>query len=162
MTKNGKVILGGTFDILHRGHEALIAKAAAEGDLIILGLTSDEMATRSRDHDINKLDARRAMLDRYFSDQMFGGKVVVITDEFGRTAEGAGAIEDKGPFNGIVVSPGSRRNAEKINEMRKAKGWPPIKIFEVPYVLAEDGRPISSTRIRNGEIDRDGNILKKK
>jgi len=46
--------------------------------------------------------------------------------------------------------------------MRRAKGFPPLELVVVELVKAEDGRPISSTRIREGEIDTDGRLLKAK
>jgi len=36
----------------------------------------------------------------------------------------------------------------------------PLDIVVVSFVLADDGHPISSTRIRSGEINKKGNILK--
>ncbi|MEJ2542765.1 MAG: D-glycero-beta-D-manno-heptose 1-phosphate adenylyltransferase [Calditrichaceae bacterium] len=47
-TNNGikLVFTNGIFDILHRGHVAYLEKAKAMGDLLILGLNSDESARR--------------------------------------------------------------------------------------------------------------------
>jgi len=75
-------------------------------------------------------------------------------------------IQDKyGPsvdeeFDAIVVSPETKPIAEEINEKRRQRGKKPLQIIMVPYVLAKDGRAISSTRIRNGEIDDHGTLLK--
>ncbi|HKJ97104.1 MAG TPA: DUF84 family protein, partial [Thermoplasmataceae archaeon] len=50
--------------------------------------------------------------------------------------------------------------AEKINGARKRNGLEPMRILVVPYVIAEDLFPISSTRIIEGEIDEDGRRIK--
>ena len=34
-----------------------------------------------------------------------------------------------------------------------------LKNIEISYVLSEDGKPISSTRINNKEIDENGKII---
>ena len=44
------------------------------------------------------------------------------------------------------------------NAQREAKGFPPLEVVTIDYVMAEDGRPISSTRIREGEIDSEGRL----
>ncbi len=40
------VFTNGCFDVLHAGHRALLAEAAAQGDLLIVGLNSDASVTR--------------------------------------------------------------------------------------------------------------------
>ena len=39
--------MGGTFDIIHVGHLSLIEKAVSISEKIIIGLTSDSLATKS-------------------------------------------------------------------------------------------------------------------
>jgi pantetheine-phosphate adenylyltransferase len=60
----------------------------------------------------------------------------------------------------LVVSEETEPTALKINEIRKNKGLRPMDIITIGMVLAEDGKPISSTRIRKGEIDVKGALLK--
>jgi pantetheine-phosphate adenylyltransferase len=61
----------------------------------------------------------------------------------------------------IVVSPETRQRAEELNKLRTSKGLAALHIIEIPFVLAEDGTPISSIRIRYGEIDVHGKLLKR-
>ena len=49
--------------------------------------------------------------------------------------------------------------AEEINIKRIKLGKKPLIIFKIPHVLAEDGKPISSSRVRNKEIDENGKML---
>ena len=75
-----------------------------------------------------------------------------LEDPFGTTIYEA-------DFDAIVVSEETEPNAVKINEIRVSKGMNPLDIVIVSFVLAEDGNPISSTRIRRGEINKNGLIL---
>ena len=62
-------------------------------------------------------------------------------------------------FDAIVVTEETEPTAIEINEIRKKKSMKPLDIVVVSFVLADDNIPISSTRIRNGEIDKKGNLL---
>ena len=46
--------------------------------------------------------------------------------------------------------------ALEINRLRKERGKKPIKIIKVEHAKAADGKTISSTRIKKGEIDEHG------
>jgi pantetheine-phosphate adenylyltransferase len=143
-----KVVLGGTFDILHKGHEALFKKAFGLGEVTI-GLTSDRFAEKLKKRKVNKFLERKRNLERFIFEKFKKkAKIVKIKDIFGPTLK-----ED---FDFLVVSSQTFKNGLKINKERKKLGKRPIKIVKVKMVLAEDGKPISSTRIKNGEIDREG------
>ena len=57
----------------------------------------------------------------------------------------------------IVCTPETHENCKRINDMRLEGNLEPLEIIEVPYALGKDGEPISSSRIRQGSIDREGN-----
>ncbi len=147
-----KVALGGTFEPLHEGHKKLIDVAIRLGGKdIMIGVTSDEMA-RKRLRSVLPFKIRAENL-RQFVRRKYGfePEIVEIKDPYGKTLE----ID----FEYIVVSPETYGMALKINEKRKELGKRPIKIVKVDFVLAEDGKPISSTRIKEGEIDRYGRLI---
>lgn len=151
-----KVAVGGTFQYLHDGHARLIEKAfeIAGSGKVHIGLTSDEMLQKN--HGVDSYENRRAKLFEYIKEKGFPEDRYEITrldDPYGPTLE-----ED---FDYIVVSPETYPVALKINSIREEKGKKPLKIVYVEYVMAEDGIPISSTRIAKGEIDRHGRLKKK-
>ncbi len=59
----------------------------------------------------------------------------------------------------VVVSPETVQRADEFNEKRKKLGVKPLKVIVIEKVLAEDGKPISTTRVRRGEIDEEGRLL---
>src|SRR2546429_1813257 len=62
-----RVVLGGTFDILHKGHEALL-RAAFEGrpEQVLIGLTTDRFARESRTR-VNPYAVRERNLKRFLT-----------------------------------------------------------------------------------------------
>ncbi|MGB9132753.1 MAG: phosphopantetheine adenylyltransferase [Methanosarcina sp.] len=148
-----KVAVGGTFQYLHDGHSKLIEKAfEIVGDgKVYIGLTSDEMLNKN--HSIDNYENRRLRLLQYIQKMGFPEdryEVTRLNNPCGPTLE-----ED---FDSIVVSPETYPVALKINRLRAEKGKKPLEIVYVEYVMAEDGVPISSTRIAKGEIDRHGRL----
>ncbi|RXA20824.1 phosphopantetheine adenylyltransferase [Methanosarcina sp. MSH10X1] len=150
-----KVAVGGTFQYFHDGHAKLIKKAfeIAEDGKVHIGLTSDEML--SKNHSVDNYEKRRNRLLQFikamgFPDDRY--EITKLNDPYGPTLE-----ED---FDFITVSPETYPVALKINLVREEKGKKPLEIVYVEYVMAEDGIPISSTRIAEGEIDRHGRLKK--
>src|SRR5665647_3666355 len=69
------VAIGGTFDVLHDGHKALLKKAHTLGDVII-GLVSDEMAGE-KIHVVNTYNSRKKSLIAYI-ETLTGGPPLII------------------------------------------------------------------------------------
>ena len=147
--KYNKVAVGGTFDKFHDGHKKLLSTAFELGNQIEIGVTSD--AFGGLKGDIDSCEERMNNLKLFFKDKS-NFRVVSLDDPFGTTIYEA-------DFDAIVVSEETEPTAVKINEIRLSKGMNPLDIVVVSFVLAEDGNPISSTRIRRGEIDKNGLIL---
>lgn len=149
-----KIAVGGTFQPLHDGHKLLLRTAYDLGEDVDIGLTSDTMATDKRTREVQTFEVReKAIRDWVRKALRKEPKILKIDDPYGKTL-----AED---YDYIVVSPETYPTAVKINEIRKERKLKPIAIVRVEYVLAEDGRPISSTRIVEGEIDSHGNLLRK-
>ena len=58
----------------------------------------------------------------------------------------------------IVVSAETLPSVESANLKRVQSGLPEMKVEVVPMIVAQNGSRISSTRIRAGEIDEEGNL----
>ena len=147
-----RIAVGGTFDPLHAGHKALLAKAAelSRGGELLVGLTSGEMV-RNKSHEVADYRQRFEDVLDFIRSQGIEPIIVRLDDPYGPT------IHEN--FDHIVVSPETHPIALKINSIRRKNGLGPLKIILVDYVLADDGLPISSTRIKNGEIDASGRVL---
>jgi len=146
-----KVCVGGTFDPLHKGHKILIKKAlqiAGENDSVFIGISTGKLLENKIN--VSSYDIRKKNLEIFLSKIKFLGEIIIqsISNEFGPTL--------KGDFDAIVVSPETINTAKKINIEREKIGKKPLKIIQIPFVLAEDGFPISSTRIREKKIDVNG------
>jgi pantetheine-phosphate adenylyltransferase len=149
--------LGGTFDRLHKGHEALIQKAFEIGVQVLIGITSDEMLFRKdKVKEIQPYAHRVENIKNYLknNDLIQNSEIIKLKDSYGP------AIKRK-DMEAIIVTEETRPNAEKINDIRKKNGLIPLIIIIVSRILAEDGLPISSSRIRAGIIDNNGKVLKK-
>jgi pantetheine-phosphate adenylyltransferase len=149
------VALGGTFDPVHDGHRALFERAFELGDVTV-GLTSDDLAPKTRDVDrhVRSFDRRKTDLET---------ELAPFADEYDREFVVRELTEPTGiatepTFDYLVVSPETEDTGQRINDLRREAGHDPLEIVVVPHVTAADGEIISSTRIVRGEIDEHGTL----
>jgi len=149
-----RVCVGGSFELIHKGHEKLLEKAFSIGDEIFIGLASESLANSLKGRKPAPIDKRRASLEEYLRAKGWTNyRIVEIDQRFGTASSDPS-------FDAIVVSQETRSIAEEINEERVKRGLEPLEVHTVPMVLAEDCNRISSTRILNGEIDKEGRLLR--
>jgi pantetheine-phosphate adenylyltransferase len=156
MKKFKKVAVGGTFDELHRGHKALLDKAFEVGECVVIGLTSDSFAAKmGKPHKTDSYTERLEELKAFLKESGLADRaeIVPLNDPYGLTLTGKG-------IDALVVSKETEKTALKINEQRKQSKLTPLKIITISMVPAENKTPISTTRIRGGEIDRNGCLIK--
>ena len=149
------VSVGGTFDVMHKGHWFLLEETFNVGDMAVVGITTDEFVKSMKKHhkvdtyenrvkDVKEFLKEKGYLDR--------AKIVPLNDPFGPTI-------DSDEIEGIIVSEETEVTAEVINKMRVERGKKPLLIFVITMVLADYGKPISSTRVRKQEVDRYGRLI---
>ena len=149
--KTKQVIVGGTFDVLHKGHQSFLKKAFGLGEVTI-GLTSDRMAEIRKKRKVESFEKRKKELESFIKKQFSGQcRIIKIEDKFGPTME-----KD---FDYIVVSSETYQTALLINKKRRKIKKKPIKIVKIKFILADDGKPINALRVLKGKIDKQGKLL---
>jgi cytidyltransferase-like protein len=157
MRRFRKVAVGGTFDELHRGHKILLVKAFEISERVLIGLCSDEFVkTLGKPHFTATYDERLTDLKKFLGNLGFSerAEIIPLPNSFGP------AVTDK-CIEAVVVSEETKMTANKINDQRQRNGLNALAIITINMVPSEDCSPISTTRIRKGEIDREGRLTPK-
>jgi pantetheine-phosphate adenylyltransferase len=147
------VILGGTFDKFHVGHEAFLDKAFKSAKKVLIGITTPHMLKKIVfQNSIQSYERRKKTVEEFAKKYGKKFEIFPIEDIFGPSTE----LKD---LDAIIATEETNHTCERINSIRKRKGLKPLKIIHVPYVYSDDCRIISSSRIRKREIDRQGRVL---
>ena len=154
MSKFSLIAMGGTFDIIHHGHLTLLSTAFEISEKVIIGLTSDEFVQKKGKNPIHKYDERlknlTSIIFKKFPNSYF--QISQLNNDFGP------AVFEK-EVQALVVSDETKNQGNILNKLRTERNLSPVEIIVVPMTLAKDGKRISTTRIKNSEIDSDGNLL---
>ncbi len=153
--KYRKVCIGGTFDILHRGHMKLIKEACRVSEHLVICVTTSEFASRFKKRVVRAFEDRVRDLLNFLKDSGLVSKVSIVPTE---DIYGATVIDPE--IEAIVVTAESLERGFEVNLECWRRGMRLLDIVVVPMVRAEDGKPISASRILRGEIDRNGRVVK--
>ena len=154
MSKFSLIAMGGTFDIIHHGHITLLSTAFDISEKVIIGLTSDEFVQKKGKNPIHKYDERlknlTSIIFKKFPNSYF--EISQLNNDFGP------AVLQK-EVQALVVSDETKNQGDILNKLRSERNLSPVEVIVVPMSLAKDGERISTTRIKNSEIDSEGNLL---
>ena len=153
MPKFNLVATGGTFDIIHKGHIELLKKSFEISSTVIIGLTSDELAAKKGKKLINNYSDRlvelTSTIEKNFPNSSF--RISKLDNDFGPAVL-------EGDVEALITSSETSFQGDILNKLRLEKNLPKVEIVVVPMVLAKDGKRISTTRIKESEIDSEGNL----
>ncbi len=146
------VVMGGTFDHLHVGHIDLLNFAFSQSKKVTLGLTKISMNTRKElASQIQSFGLRQKALVEYAKEihREKDLSIIAIDDVYGSTLQDAS-------LEAIIVTPHTLAGAHQINIKREEIGLPKLDIQTCDLRTDDEGVVISSSRIRRGEINREG------
>lgn len=153
MTRYNLIATGGTFDIIHKGHIELLRKSFSISSKVIIGLSSDELVKKMGKKISNnyhqRFESLSSAIEKNFPNSSY--QISKLENDFGP------AVLEEG-VEALVVSEETKNTGQILNQLRAKKNLPPVEVIVVPMVLAKDGSRISTTRIRDSEIDNEGNL----
>ncbi len=145
--------MGGTFDIIHKGHIELLRKSFSISSKVIIGLSSDELVKKMGKKISNnyhqRFESLSTAIEKNFPNSSY--QISKLENDFGP------AVLEEG-VEALVVSEETKNMGQILNQLRAKKNLPSVEVIVVPMVLAKDGSIISTTRIRDSEIDNEGNL----
>ena len=153
-----RVCLGGTFDSIHEGHEKLLKESLSRcTEVLTVGVTDESMVKNKVLWELIKpVEERIQDVTNYLTAQIKTAKtnsprlnIVAISDPFGP------AIVDE-TLKAIVVSDETMKGGHKINDIRRERGMPELKVISISLLkdskkessFEEDKISSSSIRIR--------------
>lgn len=149
------IVIGGTFDLLHIGHKHLLTQAFKYGQFVSIGLTTDRFNQKRHKQTVqNQQERLNNLKDFIDTDRNYRKryKVILIDDIYGQT------LVDSS-LEAIIVTDETYNAAEGINNLRTQKKLQPLQILKTLHIKDLRGEVISSSRIRDGQINDKGEYI---
>ena len=124
----------------------------------MVGISSDEFVGKlKKPHATASYEQRSKELKSFLEEKglLKRARIIPIDDPFG------GVLLSHSPIEALVVSKETELTSRSINKRRKEIGMFPLEIIVINMVPSDNHSAISTTRIREGEIDREGHMLKR-
>jgi pantetheine-phosphate adenylyltransferase len=153
MKKYNAIVSGGTFDHFHKGHKVFIQSQVVMSNKVFIGITSDEYVAKYKSEGIEPYKARRISVENFLVSEKIADSVELTKiNNFYVPQLWQESIE------AIAATEETKKGALEINKLRASQGLSTYPIEIIPHIFAQDGKILSSTRIRNGEVDREGEL----
>ncbi len=133
----------------------MLEKSFEVGDEVVIGVTSDEFARKMGKKPTLPYGERVRRLEGLLQ-KRFPGRSYVVAKLFDYFGPGIASAE----VQALVASEETASRLPMANKLREARGFSPLELVVVKIVMADDSKPISSTRIKRGEIDAEGRVLR--
>src|SRR5215467_1905804 len=149
------VAMGRYLDVFHKGHEQLLKTAFKLSQRVIIGITSDQFVkTLVKPHPVEPYRARVLSVRRFLIRHHWLKRAEIhpLYDPFGPALT-------RPKLEAVILTPDTLSSGRKLNRLRRARDFAKLSIHVTPFALARDGKRISSTRVRRGEITRRGGTL---
>lgn len=155
MKKYNQVVCGGTFDLLHKGHKKFLQDILNLSGEVLVGITSNEYVSKFKQEGIEDFEIRKKLVLDFLASLGVSDRVEIVS--INQAYEPL--LTSKFSPRAIAVTLQTKKTAIEINDKRKKLGLPELIIEVIEMERAEDGEEISSSRIRNGEINREGRLF---
>jgi len=148
------IISGGTFDRLHEGHKKFLKYAFANGEKVLIGLTSDKYVKNYKNGEVLSFSQRKKERMNFLSlgNLLKRAEIVAIDTKFDQT------LVPDSQDSALLVTTDTYSNGLEINRQRLLQKLSPLPLLVMP-VLEVGNTKISSSKIREGKIDRKGNLI---
>jgi phosphopantetheine adenylyltransferase len=122
----------------------------------LIGVTGDRLvATLGKKHQVRPFSSRVRDLRKLLKTRRWSSRarVTMLREPYGPAAR-------RKKLEALIVSKGTLASGRRLNRLRRQSDLRSLDLHVVDLLRADDGKPISTTRVRNGEIDLQGRVLK--
>ena len=148
------LIAAGSWDHFHKGHQIFLDQAFNQAEKVTVAITSEKMIEdKPLAGSLESLQARSTNVNLYLKQKKLleQSEMIVIDDIYGPALK-------SNKFDSLLVTEKTESGGMKVNAKRQEKGLAVLELIKIPLAKAQDGKELSSERIRAGEINRQGEV----
>jgi len=144
--------VGGTFDHFHAGHQHFLKFAANLAHQVVIGITDPKLTKHKKlPNLIEPFSIRKKSVLNFCKKHQLNCQITKLDNEYGPTL-------DDSQVNALCVTEETVAGAKKINQLRLKMRLHELEVFVCPWFSSQDHQPLSSTDIRSGTTNRQGQI----
>ena len=148
--KLNHTVVAGTFDHLHSGHLTLIKTALKNSRKVSCGLTTKKLTQeKSLSSLVQPRSTRFNQLSMFLNNHSKDWSIFPLNHPL------EPAITSKS-FDSIISSTQTLGSVNQINHLRQQNHLKPLQTITIDLVKSTDKKSLSSTRIRQGQVNRQG------